>query len=161
MKNIFITSLDYDLTKEICSKLSLSLDMFYMDVKDLINYSLQSELIKEKIGVEYLDNQIKKTILRVCSYENTIANVPYDMIVKNEIFEKLNSNAVTILLNISNNQLIENNKKKDKDNKLDVALIVYDEMTNMLKDICQIVVNVDNSNLDNIVKRIIDILNNI
>lgn len=144
--NIVLVGLDECLTKMVANELATDLDMFFLDINDLIKYSLNEKDVISKLGKDYLDNQIKKLTLSACDYENTIITCPYDLFLNEQIWEKLKQVSVSIFLNTTKQHLEKVNKKKPIDQKLDVLLLVYEEASKSLCQKCDFKVDVIKNN---------------
>ncbi len=152
--NIVIVGLDYEQSKVVANSLSLALDMFFLDINDLIVYSLKNkDDIISKVGIDYYNKQIKKLVQGACDYENTVINVPYDLLLDSANSAYLQSTAKVVYLNMSKAQLANLNKKKNVTSKLDIQLIAYEEFSTQLKNLSDIVVNYD-SNVDKVIDEI-------
>lgn len=131
-KNIVFVGLDNQITKSIANALSKELDMFFLDINDLIKYNFKNEDdVIFKVGIEYYDNQIKKIIKGASSYENTIFNCPYDLFLNDEIFNYFKDNHL-IYIDIPKQVLEKISLENNIDNKLDVQLLAYDEFKTKL-----------------------------
>lgn len=132
--NILLVSLDYDFTKAVAIKLANYFDMHYLDIKDLIEYSLMDrENMKLKCGLEYVEKEEQKILNSVRDYENSVINFPYSLYMKNNNNLYLSDNAITIFIKINENLLYNLNSKKEIGKQLTVELITQNELSEMLE----------------------------
>ena len=83
---------EYEFNKKLCIYLADKLDMFFVDVKELIEYDLvNSKEALLRCGKEYIEKEERKTVRNVSEYENTVVNIPYDLFVNNRDFFKNNN----------------------------------------------------------------------
>lgn len=138
---ILIFGLDYSLTKSIAKKISDRLDMYFLDIKDLISYNLQDEShIKQTAGVDYYNNQLYKLATGVSFYENTLVNFEYDLLLDEKIYKELKNNFTIVFFNFSYDLLNSRNNKDEFEN-LNTTLMVYDEVTALCKNISNYVID--------------------
>lgn len=143
--NLLLVGLDYGFTKCVANELSGIFDMRYLDVKDLIAYSLvNADDVLEKLGIEYYNKQVHKIILSTAEYENTIINIPYDMFLRDNVCEKLATSCLTIFINLDKQSIIANDKNNDEVHKNTTAIIAYEEFCELLKQKTDMYVSCDN-----------------
>ncbi len=136
--------------------------MFFLDVKDLIEYSLiDMENMKVVCGEKYFIKQKQDAMLAVCNYENTVINFPYTDFLQKDISNKLSNNAVVVFLKETNELLEKQNKTKTDKNNLNIEIIASDELNAILEKCCDIKVSVNCQKIDSIVKDVLTGLANI
>jgi len=113
--NIVLVSLNNQLSKKIGEKLSKDYDLYFADIKDILQYNLQNEAEIESIcGVEYLNNLKEKTIKDVSTYENTLITLPYELFIWNNNYEYLKKYSTIVYLKQPKSLLVkEKNKIED------------------------------------------------
>ena len=90
--NLVIIGFEKEFNKKLCIYLADKLDMFFVDVKELIEYDLvNSREALLRCGKEYIEKEERKTVRNVSEYENTVVNIPYDIFVNNRDFFKENN----------------------------------------------------------------------
>ena len=90
--NLVVVGVEYEFNKKLCIYLADKLDMFFVDVKELIEYDLvNSKEALLRCGKEYIEKEERKTVRNVSEYENTVVNIPYDLFVNNRDFFKNNN----------------------------------------------------------------------
>ena len=90
--NLVVVGFEYEFNKKLCIYLANKLDMFFVDVKELIEYDLvNSKEALLRCGKEYIEKEERKTVRNVSEYENTVVNIPYDLFVNNRDFFKNNN----------------------------------------------------------------------
>ena len=90
--NLVVVGFENEFNKKLCIYLADKLDMFFVDVKELIEYDLvNSKEALLRCGKEYIEKEERKTVRNVSEYENTVVNIPYDLFVNNRDFFKNNN----------------------------------------------------------------------
>ena len=90
--NLVVVGFEYEFNKKLCIYLADKLDIFFVDVKELIEYDLvNSKEALLRCGKEYIEKEERKTVRNVSEYENTVVNIPYDLFVNNRDFFKNNN----------------------------------------------------------------------
>jgi hypothetical protein len=151
--NILIVSLVPKISSEVSVNLSKKLDMVYLNVNELIDYEVShQDEMKLKCGIDYVEKQIDKVVLGVINYTNTIIDIEYKFLIKNNAYQKFSKDSYIIFLKNSKQQLKRN---IDKDNSLsETDLIAYEEHIKLLESISNIIIDCKN-------KAVYDIINNI
>lgn len=103
-------------TKNLAKRLALSLDKFYADVEDLMEYYLtdSQENIQKLCGVEYLEKLKLGVIKDVSNYENAIIYVPLYIFVYQDNCNLLSKNAHIIFVDIKDRELKKVFSDKEK-----------------------------------------------
>lgn len=129
--NLVVVGFEYEFNKKLCIYLADKLDMFFVDVKELIEYDLvNSKEALLRCGKEYIEKEERKTVRNVSEYENTVVNIPYDLFVNNRDFFK--NNNINIFI-----------KPFKAD---DIDMIVMEDRIALLKNDCKIFIeNRENS----------------
>ena len=148
-KNILIVGLSDDFTRLFSSLLADKLDFYYLDVENLLEYSIMDRLKMEEVcGVRYLDEQEKKVIKSINDYQNTIISMKLDLFVGH--LKNILSSNILVYLKFQKDQLENLNKLLKSKSMNEVVLndLVFDERDKFLKKNCEIVVECDISNID-------------
>lgn len=147
--NIVLVGLDYIFVKKMADNLSASLDMFYLDIEDLIRYNFKDEDDTiSKVGYEYYSKQIKKLVCSASTYENTIINCPYDLLLNNEIWQKLKQSATIVFVDIPKAILTKLNDNYPTTQKIEIQLLTYKELTKEIKSKADLFVNYSGEDLN-------------
>ena len=159
--NILLVGLDYDYVECVAKELSGIFDMRYLDIKGLISYNLIDEQqVLDKAGVEYYKAQVHKIVLGACEYENAIINIPYDLFLDEKIEKEFKKTCLTLLLNLDKQTLALYDEKRDEADKNTLALIAYDEYTQLLIQKTTLQIE-SNCNIIDTVNNVLDKLKNI
>ena len=158
MKNkILILALNHKFKKNIAQNLSKQLDMFYLDVFDLIKYELINidEVIK-KAGLEYYNKQETKIIKSLANFENIVVTMDNDSFFNKKNYEYLKNSSLFIYLKLSYSYFISLIKQEDVDSKYELMIDqkLFDERDKILQSICDITININKRN-KNIEEKII------
>lgn len=95
--------------KRIGKILADSLDMFFVDINDLLEYNLVDRNMLDSAGKNYFETEQQKIISSVAQYENACIVCSFDLLCKGNNFAKLRENCFTIYLrfNSSDFALVE------------------------------------------------------
>ena len=152
---IVLVGLDNQLVKDISNALADKLNMFFLDIDDLIKYNFASqEETIAKVGIDYYEKQIKRLAIGACDYENTVIYCPYDLLLDEEIMLNFKSKTKIIFLNIPKMMLVNQNMPRFESEKLDIQILAYEELTKQLE-------NISNYNFIFSGNNVIDIVNEI
>lgn len=144
--NILLVGLDYNFVKSVARELANKLDMFFLDVNDLIEYNLiDAKNVKVKCGVEYFEKVEKKIALSVGEYENTVINFPYSLFLNANFSNILSQRALIIFIKMDKETLVKENFKNNQ-NTLSLEILTCDELNKLLIEKSDIVV--ENSTLN-------------
>ncbi len=159
--NIVIVSLNYNLSKNVSLCLANKLDMYFLDVKDLIEYSLiDTRRVELLCGEKYLKKQEKNVIMGVACYENTIINFPYEQLLDEDYYRAIGKSSTIIYLGASKELLLQQSLKKKAQENLSMELIAFEELDNLLTQKSDITIKIVNNRKDVIIKQIITQLKN-
>lgn len=144
-EGLCILGLCKNLTNKVSQNLAKKLEMFYLDVDELIDYELMNQVyIEEQCGKEYLLKLQRTTVKRALSFENSLLTMNYSLLNDNIILNYIQEKCLVVFVELSK----ENYAKKvkyDKKSKLKNILetYIYDERNLICKDIADISLNVD------------------
>lgn len=149
--NILFVGLDYEHIKKIANQISQKFDMFFLDVKDLIQYNLiDTKNVKSICGEEYLQKEENKIALSVKNYVNTLINFPHELFLKDHNSNQLKESAITIYLRLDKKTLNNLNKTKNATNNLDLSLIAFKELDKIIASSVDFVVNISDDEKESI-----------
>ena len=157
-KNLIVLCLDGSLAKSAASMLADCFDMYFLDINDSINYNLQVSAIKQKIGIKYLNSQIKSLIKNSCTYENTVINLPFEFFLKPDI-QKIVTKSNSIILHIE----IDKQCLQDKKNNINIdkiPRIAFDEYIQLLKNVANVNIIYNGQTIGNLAEQIKESLKN-
>lgn len=138
--NLVVVGFEYEFNKKLCIYLADKLDMFFVDVKELIEYDLvNSKEALLRCGKEYIEKEERKTVRNVSEYENTVVNIPYDLFVNNRDFFK--NNNINIFI---------------KPFKVDdIDMLVMEDRIALLKNDCKIFIENSENSVESCYNKII------
>lgn len=149
INKIIIVSLCDSFTKELGKILSQNLDMIFCDTKDLIEYELiDKNAIEQFCTTEYLEQSEKRVVKHIASFMNVVVSINYDYLVHN--LEILKNNSLFVFLNLPKKYIEENGNA--------VNVISYENRSQTLTDICDVVVSIRKTDLDFVCEKLIKIL---
>lgn len=152
--NFVLVGLNENITKQIADAVASDLNMFFLDINDLIKYNFSDEEVISKVGMEYFDRQVKKLIASASEYENTVINCPYDLFLQEENLQALKNKAIVIFISIDKNCLQIQNRDYVADKKLDIVLLAYEELSKSLEQEADIKIEYNGKDIKQIIKNI-------
>ncbi len=152
--NILLVGLHYEFTGQVAKDLSNKFDMFFLDVNQLIEYSLiDTKNIQLICGKDYFENQKKQVILSVKQYENTIINFPYSVYLEDNMVKEMSENAFVIYLKLTKSQI----KKLNKENgEFNIEELAFAEISKLLEKKSDLSIKCADLSVENAINSIID-----
>lgn len=158
--NILFIGLDYEFAKKVANQVAERFDMFFLDVQDLIEYSLiDPQNVKLVCGMDYFEKEETRIALSVKNYENTVINFPYSLFLKENNSKVLKQDSLIIYLKLDKKSLLELNKNKKESNILDLEILTFSELNKIIKSKVNLVVNTD-YNVDLCVEKVLETIKN-
>lgn len=157
--NITILALNNNFKKNISKKLSKELDMFYVDMQDIIKFDMEAyNKVTSANGVEFYNNLENEAFKRVCGFENTVITTELNLINRGNNFELLKNSSLIIYLNLDYNfykeKLIEERPRSNIYEE-NLNLVVFNERNQILSDYSDIIISVSHKNEKKLLKLII------
>lgn len=154
--NICVIGLANKYTKHIASRLARTLEMYFADVDDLIDFDVISK--EETInlcGREYLEKIERKKVKQAVSFENTLVTLNHTLLNDVKNCERIDENCLVIFLKISH-ELYEKKLTNEKVKKLGkiLALSLINERNTICESMSDIIVECDGKTLTNIIQEI-------
>lgn len=154
--NICVVCVDKRYSRTISKMLANALDMFFADVNALIEFDLMCvEEVEKMCGVEYLQKIEYSKVKNVATYENTLFTLNCEMFGQQRIKEVVAKNALVVFVDMTKQSFwakLKNQRltKNDKQNQLDM----YDDRTNLLREMSDICVCCDDLGARSVVSEI-------
>ncbi len=144
VSNICMVGLLQNYTKTVCKCIADALEMFYADVRELLEFDLISLAEASKIvGLDYIEKQEYKKIKTLASYENTIFTMDYLGLNQEENVVSVKEGSLLVYLKLSKrlfNQLI---KRENLPQSEEVLLSsMFKEHNDMLSSVADVVVEI-------------------
>ena len=99
ISNICIIGLIPEVTAQVSMALAEKLEMFYANVDDLIEFELMDmKKLEEVCGTEYLIQEEKSIVRKICSYENTLLTLKYSVLNNEDNIRNIRENCLLIYL---------------------------------------------------------------
>ncbi len=156
-KNIAIVSLSNNYSRIISKNIADFLELFYVDLNDIMEYNMVNDKMLESAGKEYFEKERQKVIAGVAEFDNSLLTGDVELFLANENFEIFKKNFILIYLYFDNNDLI----KIESTFQNTRNLIAYKEEDEICKKNCDVVVYMkDNfdANINEIKKSLIKYL---
>lgn len=144
-QGICVLGLYKNLTTKVSQNLAKKLDMFYLDVDELVEYELMNpSFIEAQCGKEYLLKLQRNNVKRASSFENSLLTMNYTLLNDHVNLANIKDKCLIIFLELSKVNY-EKKIKSEKKNKLKNILeaYIFDERNSICNDISDIVINID------------------
>ena len=162
--NITFICLLNHFSKNIGKLLCEKLDMYFVDVEDMINFELGDTnhiltVLGNKEGKKYMKDTESKIIKRIASFENALICVKCTTLFGNRNFDKLKKNSYIVYLQISPKYLpkIAEESKDIIDEKM--LTVAFTEKDKMFVDSSDMVVNCSTMKEKKVVKKVMSTIN--
>lgn len=104
--NIALICLFNNYARNVSKYLGDKLDMFYVDVEDMLDFELGDishikEVLGDKEGENYIKKCQTKVVDNVCDFENTIVTITPNMLFEKKNFNKISKQCFIVYLQIS------------------------------------------------------------
>ena len=104
-QNILFVSLNNDFSRQLGKEVANQLEMFFVDVDDMLQYSLVDENMLLKSGREYFDKQEKKVIRGITAFQNVLIVGNFETLSKFDYLAEICQNATLVYLKFSKQKL--------------------------------------------------------
>ncbi len=103
--NICLVGLSNQFVDKNALELSKKLDMFYANASEIIQFELfDISRMEEMCGKDYLERKETAILKRICTYENTIINIEYQLLNTETNYKFIKENCLIIYLKLSLNR---------------------------------------------------------
>ena len=86
-KNIAIVSLSNNYSRTVSKNIADFLELFYVDLNDIMEYNLVNDEMLEKAGREYFENERQKVITGVAGFDNSLVTGDVELFLTNNNFD--------------------------------------------------------------------------
>ena len=150
--NLLVLSLENNLTKQTKQKLAETLDLFFVDADDILQYNMIDDDMLETCGKEYFEKEQKKVLLGLAEYENSLVSGRFNLFFKDDMIKNFQSKFIVIYLRVDKKLLNEyqSNKKFTVLNQSKNNLLAFDVEDKILCKNADIVVKTTNNDDENI-----------
>ena len=156
--NLFVLGLSKLFTDEVCRELSESLEMFYANVQEILEFELMDLMEVESIcGVDYLLKQELSIVRRISSYDNTIINGKLSALNHDKTYESVKQNCLIIYLQ-QDQAALQNAYEKEElsESQSNINNDLFEDRDKLACAFSDVVVNVANLNVADATKKVID-----
>lgn len=103
--NICLIGLSNQFIDKNALELSKKLDMFYANASEIIQFELfDISRMEEMCGKDYLEKKETAVLKRICTYENTVINIEYQLLNTETNYKFIKENCLIIYLKLSLNR---------------------------------------------------------
>lgn len=135
--NILLLCLSGKYARKIGEKLANKLEMFFVDVNDILEYNLVNNSMLQNFGIEYYKKEQRKVVLSISQYENSLVTGNMNLFFENDVIEKYLPNFTTIYLKFEKESL----KKIEIDFELKNTHIAFEEEDKICSHVADIIAN--------------------
>ena len=154
-ENIVIVGMNYEYNIEIAQMISSLTDLYFLDVKQFVDYQLFDKKNMEQIcGIEYMQKQENKAIQSCVEYENTVMTIPIEYFLRKNQYENFSKFCV-VYISFSKDKISKLYKTNKDMSMLFSTLITFEEKDEQLQKIANLTINVKNKGKNNIMKEIL------
>ena len=155
INNVVIIGLNYEYNIEIAQSVAGSLEAYFLDGDEYVNYQLQNKKNMEELcGVEYLKLQENKAIKGCAEFENSIITIPSHYFLRDSQYTNF-SNSLVIYIRFSKDKLTKQSKTGFVDEFIVPNLLTYTQKDAELENLAKYTINVRNkkkSTIENEIK---------
>lgn len=144
--NICLVGLLNNYTKNVAKLVSSTLEMFYTDVTEVLEYDLMDMAFVEGVaGKDYIDKQETNTIKTLSSYENTLFTIDFSSLNQKMNLKYVKDGCLLIYLK-TNKKCFKQNLEQEQLSATEVELATkqFKNRDLILTDIVDLVVDVSN-----------------
>lgn len=153
--NITVIGLVGNFKKNVAQALADKLEMIFADVNDIMEFNLINSKMIEHAGQDYFDKNESKTVKLLASYENTVITLNLSTLNKNNNIQILKENSVVVYLRLNFEQFQIINKIENYGALESINKRAYKGRDMLLNKMCDICVEVEDMNTNNVVDNII------
>jgi len=109
--NLAIVTLSNNYSRQIGKQLANFLELFYVDLNDILEYNLVNSKMLEVAGKEYFESERQKVIKSVAQFDNSLVVGDIELFLANNNFNYFKNNFYVIYLYCEKDKIdaIENN----------------------------------------------------
>lgn len=147
--------------KKLTRELAHKLDMFFVDVEDMLQFELVD--LKRALsinGKDYLEKEENKLVARLYSYTNALITLNLSTFFKEQNNKLIKENSLIVYFEFSTANYFKLLKKEQKGDELELNFKLFEERNKLLKNNADIVVNCQNTNKKDIIKLLLQKINN-
>ena len=151
-KNVLVLSLSNNFSRFVSKQIADSLELFYVDLNDMLEYNMVNEQMLETAGRKYFDKQMQKTIKSVLDYENSLVMGDIELFLNNNNLLYFKKDFLIVYMFVKEDELEE----FEKNYEFKRSLYAFDEEDEICKMFANVVIkpNIKEINFDEIKKTI-------
>ena len=156
--NILLLCLDKVYSRELGKKLSDELELFFVDINDILEYNLINSQMLKNAGKAYFEKEKQKVLKGFADYENSVFCANFELLSQKNNLEKLKNNAIAIYLRLTEDTIGELQKSQEMQH----ILVAFDEEDKFCSKNADIVINAsldEENSLSEIKKGILNYFN--
>ena len=150
VSNICMVGLINNYTKNVSKCVADALEMFYADVRELMEFDLINIAEASQIaGLDYIEKQESNKIKTLATYENTIFTLDYLCLNKETNLKNVKSGALIVYLKVGKTLLKKLLEKEELPNSEEMLLeSMFDEHNRLLCSYADVVVDIKSEKQD-------------
>ena len=154
-RNLAILCLSNNYGKIFGKKVADFLEMFYVNIEDILEYNLISEDMLKSAGIEYFEKEKQKIIDAITDYDNSLFVCNLNTFFEKDNISKFKPNCVVIYLRFDRNCL----ENIEQNYEIKRRLYAFEEEDKLCVHFADIVVDMDyndNVHLENLKVKLLD-----
>ena len=137
--NLLVVSLSNTYTRQVGEALASFLEIFYVDLNDILEYNLVNSNMLESAGKQYFDMERQRVIKSVTEYNNSLVVANLELLLANGNLSCFKDNFFIVYLYCDKSQL-ESFEAKQQNRR---NLYAFDEEDKIIKRVADIVIEAD------------------
>lgn len=144
--NIALVCLFNNYSRNVSKLLGDKLDMFYVDVEDMLDFELGDvehvkDVLGEKEGQSYINKSRERVLENICGFENTIITMDPSLLFEKKTLKQVSNSCYIVYLQISPKYFALRAKNSRDNVPNDILGIVFSERDKQYVDGADVVVD--------------------
>ena len=124
--SLALVGLNEGFVSQLALALSDELNMFYANVKEIIEYEVfDAQEIEKKCGLEYLNNLRQKSFKNIVDYENSVIDLPFSIYSYESNSTLISKNAIVVYVCIDK-ELFDKSIQGQEKESIEVQKLAYE-----------------------------------
>ena len=142
--SLALVGLNESFVSQLARTLSDELNMFYANVREIIEYEVfDAKEIEKKCGLEYLNNLRQKSFKNIVEYENAIIDMPFSVYSYEFNSSLISKNAIVIYVCVDKS-LYEKSIQWQEKESVEVQKLAYENRHQFCTKHADIIVEMNN-----------------
>lgn len=134
-KNLAFVCFDIEYCKKIGKKFADFLDMLFVDIREMLEYNMINDAMKQNVGEEYYNKKEQATIKEISGYDNALVTVDGSIFIRGNNHKLLAENCTVVYLKITQKMFEKSNKVSSISTRPTFAFDVENKLCKQLSDL--------------------------